>query len=156
MSRTAMLLGGRLRVTDEADAIRIDLDEGRLLAEGAAFHVAASGEAKRAALAAWQRQHGAAGHAAAEWHPDLEKFGGGELNERFSRRFDAGMEAADWIGWMLVKISVETTLRAVPIARARFDGHKGTPLVFGPDRRLVQPLCIVDKGGRLLGITDVE
>ena len=38
------------------------------------------------------------------------------------------MDAAAWIGWMLVKIPVEAALRRVDIAGARYDGHKGVPL----------------------------
>jgi len=42
----------------------------------------------------------------------------------------------------------------VPLARARFDGHKGTPLTFDAGRRLLQPLCIVGAEGELLGVVD--
>lgn len=156
MSRTAMLLGKTLEIGDGAGAVTIDLDAGRLLEGGADFHVAASDAARRAAVAAWRREHGDGRYAAAEWHPDLERFGAGELNQRFSRRFEAPMGAPEWIGWMLVKVSVEAALRGVSVADARLDGHKGTALTFGPDRRLIQPLCILDAGGGLLGVVETD
>ena len=46
------------------------------------------------------------------------------------------------------------TVRAVPLAHARLDGHKGTPLTFDAGRRLLQPLCIVGAKGELLGVVD--
>jgi hypothetical protein len=130
----------------------IALDAGTLSAGGGTWHVRASDGARQEALSAWRKKNTAAASAAVEWHPDLEKYGAEQLNERFTRRFAHAMSAGDWIGWMLVKIAVEARLRDVSLATARFDGHKGAPLTFGPDRHLVQPLCIVDNAGRLLGV----
>jgi ABC-type branched-subunit amino acid transport system substrate-binding protein len=90
------------------------------------------------------------------WHPGLFRYGAEQLNERYRRRFDAGMTAEAWAGWMAVKAVTEATLRAkgesVPKAgladsRAGFDGHKGGPLAFsGPGRALAQPLYALEGG----------
>jgi hypothetical protein len=56
-----------------------------------------------------------------------------------------------WLGWFAFKVLVESVLRVnaadsravtAYLARrdTRFDGHKGAPLYFDADRRLVQPL----------------
>jgi len=55
---------------------------------------------------------------------------------------------------MLVKIAVESRLRSEPVASGRYDGHKGAPLTFSADRRLIQPLCIVSAAGDLLGVAE--
>jgi hypothetical protein len=83
-----------------------------------------------------------------EWRPDLNRFGAGELNERYRRRTGRGMTADAWVGWVAVKAVVEAALRgdaATPDALAtalrdlEFDGHKGVPLHFDERQRLVQP-----------------
>jgi hypothetical protein len=62
------------------------------------------------------------------------------------------MDAAAWIGWMLVKVAVDAELRGVALADGRFDGHKGVALSFDAERRMQQPMCIVDSTGALLGV----
>ena len=85
------------------------------------------------------------------WRASLERYGAAQLNERFRERFQRPMTSGAWAGWMAVKVIVETALRGrtadpsaiaarLRLPRTRFDGHKGDPLVFGPDRQLVQPL----------------
>jgi len=84
------------------------------------------------------------------WHPSLERYGAAQLNERFRRRTGRDMDAADWAGWFAIKVVAEAALRANSTdagalvvwllgPRARFDGHKGAPLYFDADRRLIQP-----------------
>jgi hypothetical protein len=73
------------------------------------------------------------------WHPRLHRFGAGELNERFLRQTGHAMDEDAWLGWIAVKAVVESALRKSPLERLRFDGHKGVPLSFGPDRVLQQP-----------------
>jgi hypothetical protein len=83
-----------------------------------------------------------------EWDPALERFGAGELNERFRRRAGRPMTADAWCGWVAVKAIAEAALRARSLAPAdvadalralRFDGHKGQPLYFDARQQLVQP-----------------
>ncbi len=85
------------------------------------------------------------------WHESLERFGAGQLNDRFRRRFGVGMDSDAWSAWLATKIATEALLlsraRKLPPAgvlldpRSAFDGHKGAPLRFDPEtHRLVQPL----------------
>lgn len=88
------------------------------------------------------------------WAPTLVRFGAAQLNDRFRARFgsEAAMRGPAWSGWFAAKAIVETALRARVAAdagltdallRARFDGHKGTPLSFSPEGHLLQPLHVV-------------
>jgi hypothetical protein len=151
MSRTASLLGRRIETASHVGAIEVDLRQQSLTWQGERYVVAASPQARQTALAAWR---GPRADAAVEWHPGLTRYGAEQLNARFLERFDQPMDAAAWISWMLVKIAADAQLRGVGIASGRFDGHKGTPLAFGDDRHLVQPLCLVDAAGTLLGVTE--
>lgn len=87
------------------------------------------------------------------WAPGLERFGAGQLNDRFRARFgaEAAMRGAAWAGWFAMKAVVEAALRArvedaASIRRAllagRFDGHKGEPLVFSREGILAHPLYV--------------
>ena len=151
MGRTASLLGRTIDRSKHRDASSIDLEHQSLEVAGHRYYVGASKQARAAALASWRD---ARAHAAVEWHPKLTKYGAEQLNARFLQRFAQPMDAAAWISWMLVKISVDAQLRSVTPAEGRFDGHKGVPLAFGPDRYLIQPLCVVDASGVLLGVTE--
>lgn len=125
----------------------------------AVFHVEAGEAMYAAALAA--RPAGAANAARAVlWHPSLERFGAGQVNDRFRARWGgAGMDGAAWAGWMAAKVLWEASLRArgtdgaalrayLEREQTRFDGHKGWPLSFRPgDRQLRQPLYLVDADG---------
>jgi hypothetical protein len=82
-----------------------------------------------------------------DWHPDLERFGAEQLNQRFHRRFGIPMDEPAWRGWMAVKIAAELALRApagsdpaTTLATMSFDGHKGEQLRFdSKNHHLVQP-----------------
>jgi ABC-type branched-subunit amino acid transport system substrate-binding protein len=130
------------------------------------FHVQASARMYAAALAA-RGDDAAAAMEAVLWHPSLERFGAGQLNDRFRARFGEAMDGPAWAGWMAVKVLWEASLRArtteVAALRAylergatQFDGHKGWPLSFrAGNHRLRQPLYLValsDGGGtRVVG-----
>jgi hypothetical protein len=154
MQRTAALLGRRVSLEDTGDAIVIDLDDGRLEENGASLFVVGHRDAKKRALDGWRRKHGTSGHDAVEWHPKLTRYGAEQLNDRFFRRFRVAMDSHAWVGWMLVKVAVEATLRAVTVRGGLFDGHKGMALRFGSDGYLIQPLCIVSAAGDLLGVAE--
>ena len=94
-----------------------------------------------------------------DWHPDLERFGAEQLNERFHRRFGQPMDEDAWHGWIAVKIAAELSLRVSPgaglldlLPRSAFDGHKGEQLRFDlKDHHLIQPVYRVDVNGKLVG-----
>lgn len=130
------------------------------------FHVEASERMYADALAARAGDAAEAAEAAEAvlWHPSLERFGAGQLNDRFRARFPLGMDGAAWAGWMAVKVLWEASLRARTTEAAglreyltreatQFDGHKGWPLSFrAGDHQLRQPLYLVaDGGARVVG-----
>lgn len=122
------------------------------------FHVEASDAMYTAALAGGGAETEGA-TAAVLWHPELERFGAAQLNDRFRARFGAGMDGPAWAGWMAVKLLWEASLRTRSVAAGellryleregtQFDGHKGWPLSFRPaDRQLRQPLYRVAPAG---------
>lgn len=159
--RTAELLGARFELTtDLEDIIAVvgqverpgvpllttgDLSEPGPLRPNV-FHVSSSQAERRAALARW----GGEGGEVVDWHPSLKRFGAEQLNSRFESRFGVPMDSLAWASWMAVKISAELALRATPLERLRFDGHKGEPLWFRPeDHVLRQPLYVV-AGGKVV------
>jgi hypothetical protein len=94
------------------------------------------------------------GHRTVLWHPGRTRFGGSELSERWRARGRGLMDEAAWAGWMAVKVAVEVLLRqgdSQALPRLAFDGHKGVPLRFGPDRRLRQPIYVLDAAGKEVG-----
>ena len=100
---------------------------------------------------------------AVDWHSGLMKFGAEELNVRFRRRFDQPMDERSWHGWVAVKCAVELALRypggnpKAKIGELRLDGHKGMMLRFDPkDRHLVQPVYLVDAGGKMVEAVEPE
>ncbi len=151
MGRTASLLGRAIDRASHPDATRIEIQQQSIAASGQRYYVGASQQARATAVASWRDPRA---HAAAEWHPELRKYGAEQLNARFLQRFGQPMDAAAWISWMLVKIAVDAQLREIALPDGRFDGHKGVPLAFGPDRHLIQPLCLIDAAGVLLGVTE--
>lgn len=91
------------------------------------------------------------------WHPALHRYGARQLNDRFEARFRQPMDEHAWAGWLAVKMIAEASLRArtrdaaairarLTDRAARFDGHKGQPLRFAPDGRLVQPIYLLRHG----------
>lgn len=93
------------------------------------------------------------------WHDSLNRYGAGQLNDRFRRRFGQGMDEAAWAAWLSVKVAAEALLRVegagsnevtayLTGGAATFDGHKGQPLRFDPSHRhLVQPVYRLDDSG---------
>ncbi len=151
MSRTVSLLGRAIDGSNHPDTMTIDLRQQSVAAAGQQYYVGASAQARADAVASWRDPRA---HAASEWHPQLRKYGAEQLNARFLERFGQPMDAAAWVSWMLVKIAVDAQLRSLTLPDGRFDGHKGAPLAFGPDRHLMQPLCVLDANGGLLGVTE--
>jgi hypothetical protein len=122
------------------------------------FHVAASDAMKSSAT----KQARAPAEATVEmWHPELERFGASQLNDRFRATAGDPMSSPAWAGWMAVKIIWEAFLRSplkTPAALSSFlaadttafDGHKGVPLSFRRwDHQLRQPLYVFAPGSDL-------
>ncbi len=101
------------------------------------------------------------------WDPDERALRGAQLGaeeagrtaELLGARFELSKDlygvmavvSLAWASWMAVKIAAELALRAMPLERLRFDGHKGERLWFRPgDHVLQQPLYVV-AGGKVVG-----
>jgi ABC-type branched-subunit amino acid transport system substrate-binding protein len=118
------------------------------------FHVEASEAMYRDAA----RAGGNSAGAAVLWDAGLERFGAGQLNDRYRARFGGAMDGAAWAGWIAVKALWEASLRSsssdpgqirayLERDATQLDGHKGWPLSFrGWDHQLRQPLYLVADG----------
>jgi hypothetical protein len=145
-SRAVTLMGRTLDVSDSAP---VRIREGGLIEIGKTLF---SVKAEPSAYAEVRQRVSLQGSAAVEWHHSLERYGAGELNERFRRYARARMSSDHWLGWIAVKVIIEAHLRARDVedlpavmARTRYDGHKGVPLSFSQEtRNLRQPLYLVD------------
>lgn len=114
------------------------------------FHVAPSTAMLHAARAGAVDPQQIAG-----WHDSLERYGAGQVNDRFRARFGGIVGEREWAGWLAVKIAWEAVQRAAArdgdalaayLTRADviFDGHKGLPLSFRPGlHQLRQPVYVV-------------
>jgi hypothetical protein len=96
--------------------------------------------------------------AGAAWHASLNRYGASELNERFLKRFRRGMDADAYRAWIAVKGLVEAALRrranedpCAAVARLRFDGHKGRPLSFDPQTRILRQPTYIVQNGKVVG-----
>jgi ABC-type branched-subunit amino acid transport system substrate-binding protein len=126
------------------------------------FHVSASDGMRQHALAAVRDAPGDA--RATGWHASLERFGAGQVNDRFRRAYGSELSETGWNGWIAVKLLFDAAQRAgaesaaalaeyLVSGRALFDGHKGLQLSFHPvTRQLRQPLYIV-AGDRVIAQT---
>ncbi len=85
------------------------------------------------------------------WQPTLERYGAAQLNDRYRSATGTGMTSDAWLGWFAFKVLTDSVLKlrsADPVRLGAhlalpttvFDGHKGAPLRFDAQRRLVQPL----------------
>jgi hypothetical protein len=118
------------------------------------FRIGLTEAERREALERWRADTPEAAAAreprVVEWHPSLARYGAKDLNDRYRKQTGEPMNAEAWRAWFAVKALVDSALRAAEadrcraLGRARFDGHKGRPLLFDPDTRVLrQPLYIV-------------
>jgi len=138
------------------------------------FHVEASDAMYRKAARRSLRKSGPANASSARdsvvlWWQALERYGAGQINDRYRARYNAGMDGLAWAGWAAVKMIAESALRAGSVDAPRliaylespttaFDGHKGWPLTFRTaDHQLRQPLYFLthDKQSGKLDFHDV-
>jgi hypothetical protein len=93
------------------------------------------------------------------WHASLERFGAGQLNDRYRAQVKQPMDSAAWAGWFAVKAIWEASQRARSVEgrtiadfierdTTALDGHKGVALSFRSwDHQLRQPLYAVPTSG---------
>lgn len=156
-SQTAELLGVKISSSPTFTKSTVGMIVGGLLIQDTPVPVVHLGAGRAHADPPCQfRIQGAAGDVT--WHATLNRYGASEVNERFTKRFKRPMTSEAWNGWFAVKALVETSLRVADtaklcdaVARGRFDGHKGVPLSFDPETRILrQPLYTIGPDGRAI------
>jgi hypothetical protein len=96
-----------------------------------------------------------AGRTEEAWQPTLERYGAAQLNDRYRSATGNPMSGDAWLGWFAFKVITDSALKLGTVdpvqlraylerPTTHFDGHKGAPLKFDAERRLVQPLYATD------------
>ena len=79
------------------------------------------------------------------WHASLERFGAGQLNDRF-KAAGIPIDEQSWLGWFAVKLLWESGVRDKHPRELSYDGHKGIALRFNPAGVLMQPIYSLKDG----------
>jgi ABC transporter substrate binding protein (PQQ-dependent alcohol dehydrogenase system) len=110
---------------------------------------------------------GSNGLTALAWHPQWERFGGPQLNRRFSKLAQRPMTGQDWAAWVGIKALVTAWVadpKASPVQVAerlrsgqiQVDGFKGLPLSFRAwDGQLRQPVLLGHTDG-VVGVAPMD
>jgi hypothetical protein len=86
------------------------------------------------------------------WHSALDRFGAGQLNDRF-KAAGIPIDEQAWLGWFAVKVLWEAGVRGKHPRDLSYDGHKGKALRFNSHGLLIQPVYGVDDQNK---ITEVQ
>ncbi len=129
------------------------------------LHVIPDRKMRSDAIAQWQTKNPGDAVEARAWHPEFEKYAGRQLNDRFTKAFNQGMDDYAWAGWAATKMLTDSVAR-VRAADAgvllkylrsdlEFDGQKGVTMNFRPNGQLRQVLLLV-KGEEIAGEAPVR
>jgi hypothetical protein len=129
------------------------------------LHVIPDQGMRRDAIAQWQTKNPGDTVEARAWHPEFEKYAGRQLNDRFTKAFDQGMDDYAWAGWAATKMLTDSVAR-IRTADAgallqylksdlEFDGQKGVTMNFRANGQLRQVLLLV-KGEKIVGEAPVR
>lgn len=129
------------------------------------LHVYPSDRMRSDAEAQWRKLHPDDAVRIVAWHPAFEKYAGRQLNNRYRKSFDEGMDDYAWAGWAATKMVTDAVVRlkdASPRALLEFlrkdlefDGQKGVTMNFRPNGQLRQVMLIV-KGDDIVGEAPVK
>ncbi len=118
------------------------------------LNIIPSARMKQDAIAQWQQKHPGANVIAQAWHEDFVKFAARDLNKRFRKAFNKGMDDYAWAGWAAVRMTADSVVReglTEPVAllsylktRLAFDGQKGLNMNFRETGQLRQLLLLVE------------
>ncbi len=108
------------------------------------------------AVSQWQQKHPGSAVSAAAWHSDFVKFAARDLNKRYRKTFNTGMDSHAWAGWAAIKMVSDTVARESitdPLdmlnylkTKLSFDGQKGLDMNFRETGQLRQLLLLVENG----------
>ncbi len=129
------------------------------------LHILPSARMKQDAVAQWNKKHPGMSVEAKAWHPAFIKFAARDLNKRFRKAFDNGMNDESWSGWAAIKMTADTVAREAITnpydllnylkTNLSFDGQKGLNMNFRETGQLRQILLIVEHG-QLVGEAPVR
>ena len=129
------------------------------------LHIIPSQKMLDDAAAQWQTKHENAQVEGSAWHQDFVKFAARDLNKRYRKKFDRGMDDFAWAGWAAVKMISDTVAResirdSVKMlnelkTNLAFDGQKGMEMNFRHTGQLRQPV-LLSNNGKLLGEAPVR
>ena len=106
------------------------------------------------AISQWRQKHPESVAIAAAWHEDFVKFAARDLNKRYRKTFDKGMDEYAWVGWAAVRMVADTVARETitdPVemlhylkTNLSFDGQKGPNMNFRETGQLRQLLLMIE------------
>lgn len=106
------------------------------------------------AISQWRQKHPESVAIAAAWHEDFVKFAARDLNKRYRKTFDKGMDEYAWAGWAAVRMVADTVAREAitnPVemlyylkTNLSFDGQKGLNMNFRETGQLRQLLLMIE------------
>ncbi len=130
-----------------------------------ALHIIPSQKMLRDAAVQWQAKHSNIQVEGTAWHPDFVKFAARDLNKRYRKKYNIGMDEFAWAGWAAVKMISDTVAResihdSVKMlnelkTNLSFDGQKGIDMNFRHTGQLRQPVLITHND-KLLGEAPVR
>lgn len=131
-----------------------DDDDLRTACINNAFHIIPSAKMKSDAIAQWKQKHPESKAIAQAWHPDFVKFAARDLNKRYKKSHETGMDDYSWAGWAAIKLTSDTIARTKMTKPSEilnylktqlvFDGQKGDDMSFRETGQLRQPLLLVE------------
>lgn len=140
-------------------------EELRALCLANLLHVIPDQKMRSDAIAQWQRKNPGDAVEARAWHPEFEKYAGRQLNDRFTKAFNQGMDDYAWAGWAATKMLTDSvarigtadsdTLLEYLKSDLQFDGQKGVTMNFRANGQLRQVLLLV-KGEDIVGEAPVR
>jgi hypothetical protein len=117
------------------------------------LHVLPDRQMAADAVGQWRQKNPNMDVDARAWHPTFEKYAGRQLNDRFQKSFQQGMDDLAWSGWAATKMLTDSVARtqsaeATTLLRylrenLEFDGQKGVTMNFRPNGQLRQVLLLV-------------
>ncbi|MFT5133578.1 MAG: hypothetical protein ACI9SC_002051 [Gammaproteobacteria bacterium] len=106
------------------------------------------------AIKQWQQKQPDAHIVASAWHEDFVKFAARDLNKRYRKAFNQGMDQYAWAGWAAIRMVADTVARESitnPVnmlnylkTNLSFDGQKGVDMNFRETGQLRQLLLIME------------
>lgn len=129
------------------------------------LHVIPSHRMLQDAQAQWLKKQPGSHAEARAWDAGYLKFAARDLNKRFRKAFNKGMDDYAWAGWAAVKMTADVIAREPGIkpsallsymkTKLLFDGQKGIDMKFRETNQLIQPLLLIENG-KILGEAPVR